>query len=246
MSFTVVIPCYNEAQRLERTISALTAFADGRDDEVEIVFVDDGSTDATSLRLDEAAAAHPALRALHLPVNRGKGAAIAVGVAAASGDAVVFFDADLSYPLDAIDRALDQLDAGADLVIGGRDLVPDDHSGGYSPLRHVSSAAFNALVEQTLSLGIPDTQCGFKAFDAAAARALFGQLTVERFGFDVEVLYLARRWGLRIERMPVEMTHASGSSVRIVRDSWLMFRDILRIRRNARRRVYPADMPTPA
>lgn len=242
MSFTVVIPCFNEARRLDRTIDAMVRFTEDRPDEVEVVFVDDGSSDDTPARLDRAAAAHGALHAVHLPSNRGKGAAIAAGVRAATGDAILFFDADLSYPLTAIDTALAHLRDGADLVIGGRDLAAEA-DGGYSPLRNLSSAGFNLLVEQTLALGIPDTQCGFKAFDARVARALFSQLSIERFGFDVEVLFLARRWGLRIVRMPVEMTHASGSSVRIVRDSWLMFRDILRIRRNAARNVYPRTMP---
>ncbi len=242
MSFTVVIPCFNEARRLDRTIDAMVRFANERPDEVEVVFVDDGSSDATPDRLDRAAAAHDALRVVHLPENRGKGAAIAAGVQAAAGDAILFFDADLSYPLASIDAALDHLRDGADVVIGGRDLAAEA-DGGYSPLRNLSSAGFNLLVEQTLALGVPDTQCGFKAFDARVARALFAQLSVQRFGFDVEVLFLARRWGLRIVRMPVEMTHASGSSVRIVRDSWLMFRDILRIRRNAARGVYPPGMP---
>jgi dolichyl-phosphate beta-glucosyltransferase len=175
--------------------------------------------------------------------NQGKGAALRRGVEAADGQYVVFFDADLSYPLSSIRLLLDALRSGADLAIGGRDLDPEGALSTYSMTRRLSSAAFNKLVEASLKLGVPDTQCGFKGFKLGVAQALFSHLTIARFGFDVELIYLAMRWQLIIERIPVRMMHRSGSSVHLFRDSLRMFSDILRIRRNAREGVYPEHFP---
>ncbi len=238
---SIVIPAYNEARRLPATLEAVTAWLDGSalGARAELVVVDDGSADATAQVITQAATAHSRVRAVVRPDNRGKGAAVREGVRQAAGRVVVFFDADLPYPLDTIDEAWRRLEAGAQVVLGARDLSGAQGLQQYSPLRKAATRAFNLLVEQALDLGIPDTQCGFKAFTAEVARPLFEALTIERFGFDVELLFLARRWDLRLERVPVRMAHGGDSSVRVVRDSLQMARDVLHIRARARRGAYP-------
>jgi dolichyl-phosphate beta-glucosyltransferase len=235
IDLSLVIPACNEEARL----AAVTRWLDARPLSAEVILSDDGSTDGTARVIEEAARTDPRIRLVHHAVNRGKGAALRAGVQIATGRAVVFFDADLSYPLDTIDSALEGLRTHH-VVIGARDLAPDAGHRGYPPLRRLATTAFQALVDRALDLGIRDTQCGFKAFQGSVAGPLFQSLTVDRFAFDVELLFLVRQWHLRLQRLPVEMTHDSGSSVRIVRDSAHMIADILRIRANARRGRYPA------
>jgi len=236
----VLIPCYNEVGRIGDTIPEVTRYLGGLAYPSELVLIDDGSGDGTWEILDTATReAYPAgvtVRALHQPQNGGKGRALAAGVAAAEGEVVLFFDADLSYPLAHVDEAVQAIAAGADVVAGARDLGGEGRHG-YSPLRKLASGTLNGIVDLVLGLGIPDTQCGFKAFRGDVAKALFAALTIGRFGFDIELLYLVRRWGLRRHRMPVVMAHRPGSTVRVLPDSLRMLRDIVRIRRQARR--YP-------
>lgn len=234
---SVLIPCYNEARRVGETVARVVAYLETSAFTWELVLVDDGSTDGTWGHLERLAREVPGVRALRLAANAGKGRALATGVEAAHGEVVMFFDADLAYPLSYVAEALAAIDAGADVVAGARDL---DAAGRHAatPLRKVLSAAFNALVDLVLGLGIPDTQCGFKAFRADVARALFGALTIDRFGFDVELLYLVRRWNLRLVRMPIVMVRRPGSTVRLVPDGVRMARDIVHIRRQFER--YPA------
>lgn len=234
MSVSIVIPAYNESARLQHAVREVCAF--GPD---EIIVVDDGSTDDTRKAL--ASIAEPRLRAIYTPQNRGKGAAVARGVLAASSDLIAFLDADLAYPLAQLEALLSRLRDGADLAVGARDLLPDDNRAIYAPLRRVATSVFNGMVSASLGLRVRDTQCGFKAFRRDAARALFSSITIDGFGFDVEVLYLAERWGLRVDRVPVRMRASTTSSVRIVRDSLTMAGDLIRIR--ARARSYPASMP---
>lgn len=241
---SVIIPAYDEAERLPGTLAAVRAWMDGAGYPVELVVVDDGSRDGTGALIEAAAAEDPRVRAVRLDQNRGKGAAIEAGVAAARGGEVVFFDADLSYDLGYIADARRALAGGADLAIGTRDAGPDDtRRSGYSPIRRAASWAFNRYVERLLKLGVSDTQCGFKAFRRDAAAALFGAISTRGFGFDVELLYLARRWGLALALVPVAMESRAGSSVNVLRHSVSMARDVLRIRRRARRGEYPAAIP---
>jgi len=240
----VLIPCYNEAARIGDTIPEVTRYLAGLAYASELVLIDDGSSDGTWALLEAAERAADAggvrVRALRQAVNGGKGHALATGVAAADGEVVLFFDADLSYPLVHVDEAVQAIAAGADVVAGARDLGGEGRHG-YSPLRRLASGTLNGIVDLLLGLGIPDTQCGFKAFRGDIAKALFAALTIGRFGFDIELLYLVRRWELRLYRMPIVMAHRPGSTVRVLPDSLRMLRDILRIRRQSRH--YP---PRPA
>ena len=240
---SVIIPAYNEERRLPETLAAVCAWLDEAGCDAEVIVVDDGSTDGTAGVIARASEHHPRVVPLVNPVNLGKGHAVRTGVARATGRTIAFFDADLSYDLGYLAEARRRLGAGADLVIGARDLVPDDARRAYAPSRRLASRAFNALVDALLDLGIPDTQCGFKAFRAEVARPLFAALTLEGFGFDVELLFLARRWGLRLERMPVAMRDRAGSSVSLMRHGARMARDVWTIRRRGARGRYP-DRPT--
>ncbi len=233
---SVLIPCFNEAQRIGDTIPEVTRYLGSLPYTSELVLIDDGSSDATWSILEAATSTtNPTVRAIRLPHNGGKGRALAAGVAAAEGDVVLFFDADLSYPLAHVDEAVQAIASGFDVVAGARDLGGGRH--GYSFLRKLASNTLNGIVDAVLGLGIPDTQCGFKAFRGDLAKALFAALTIGRFGFDIELLYLVRRWHLKLHRLPIVMAHRPGSTVRVLPDSLRMLRDILRIRRQARR--YP-------
>jgi len=234
---SLLVPCYNEEKRVGATAKTVIEFIAESELDAELILIDDGSQDGTWALLEGLRQAHPVVRTVHLEKNRGKGGALAAGVDAARGEYVLFFDADLSHGTENIRRALDVLERGADLVIGARDL--NDDGDDYPLTRRVTSAVFNLVIDSLLGLGIPDTQCGFKAFRREVAGALFRTLTVSRFSFDVELLFLAKRWGHRIERIPIEVEHQEGSTVRVFRDGIQMFGDVVRIAWNAKRGRYP-------
>lgn len=231
---SLIIPAYNEGRRLPACLRELGAFLAVRPGPVEIVLVNDGSSD------DTAAVAHKHAKELGLDLrvvshdrNQGKGRAVATGVEAARGELLLFFDADLSYPCEAIDEAVALLaSSGAAIVIGDRSLASLQTPARNGVLRQVAGETFAWLVSNTLLGGIGDSQCGFKLFRASVARELFGKLTVLGFGFDVEVLYLAQRAGLRIARMPIVPVHREGTSVNVPLDSARMFVDLFKIRWN--------------
>ncbi len=237
VDLSVVIPAFNEAERLPATLRAFRAHLAERAGRHEIVLADDGSTDAT-VAAAEAAAGGLSLRVVSLGRNQGKGAAVRRGVAAARGAVVGFVDADLPYALVGMDLALERLAAGADLVIGGRDLPGSSEVRGYSRARRLSGKVYSVLVNALAVRGLPDTQCGFKWFRAAIARELVARLTVSGFAFDVELLLIAQHWGLRIDRIPVQFTHSDDSRLRLGRDSARMLRDLLRVRRRRARGAY--------
>jgi dolichyl-phosphate beta-glucosyltransferase len=227
---SIIIPALNEATRLPLTVTALSESMRDWPFDTEVVVVDDGSSDDTAELVSALSLRDARFRLVRHARNRGKGAAIGSGVKASLGRYVLFFDADLSYPLTAVRGALAALDSGADVVIGARGLGGQDTRSRYGTLRRMSTRAFNALVETTLHLGVRDTQCGFKAFRGDVARALFPRLVVRGFGFDVELIFAARQLGLTLVQLPLEMTPRDGSSVRLVRDSLQMARDVLRVR----------------
>ena len=139
-----------------------------------------------------------------------------------------------------VHEALERLDRGVQVVLGGRDLFEATQFKAYSAKRRVATLGFRLVVDAMLDIGVPDTQCGFKAFEGDVCRALFKEVTIDGFGFDVEVLFLARRWGLRMERIPAEMKAATHSSVRLFRDSRRMLSDVMRIKVKALRGGYPS------
>jgi glycosyltransferase involved in cell wall biosynthesis len=235
---TIIIPAYNEARRLPATLHALQAFLTTRPWQVEIVVVDDGSTDDTVGAAKAEENPLPRLRVTSLGVNQGKGAAVRLGVAEAGGTCIAFVDADLPYAFSGFDVAMKLLADGADIVIGGRDLPGSSSVAGYTWMRSLSGKVYSILVNLLAVRDIPDTQCGFKWFRAEVAKEMFPRVTLKGFAFDVELLVLAQGWGLRIERIPVTLTHSHDSTVRLVRDSFQMLWDLLRINRRQARGLY--------
>jgi dolichyl-phosphate beta-glucosyltransferase len=231
-SLSIVIPAYNEAARLPVTLSAVRAYLEAGDFEFsEIVVVDDGSTDATRQVADQFASEHCGVRLLRNPGNRGKGFSVRHGVQEARGDWVLFSDADLSAPIEELDRLVaGARRAGACVAIASRALNRNLIGVHQSLLRENAGRVFNRLMRLLIGLPYRDTQCGFKLFEARAAREIFRRQQLERFGFDVEVLFIARLLGYAAVEVPVRWDHCAGTKVSMFGDSLNMFLDLLRIR----------------
>lgn len=224
---SIVVPAYNESERLGATLARVLAWSarDGR--VIEVVVVDDGSSDRTA----EIAAAggDRRVRVLRLPVNRGKGAALRAGVVASRGRLVLLTDADLSTPIEEVAR-LEAALAGADVAIGSR-AVDGARIVEHQPFwREWSGRVFNRLLRLAAIGGLHDTQCGFKLLRGDVARELFPRLTIERFAYDVELLWLAERSGYRIREVGVEWRNDASSRVRLWRDGPRMLLDVARFR----------------
>ena len=230
---SIVIPAYNEAQRLPATLAAIAAYFAGQARPVEVIVVNDGSTDATAHVLDHfpAHAGRLTWRLLNNPGNRGKGYSIRHGMLAASGARRLFTDADLSAPIAELERLEAALDHGADIAIGSRrrELIGERQS----RFRENAGRLFNRIVRVMLQLPFVDTQCGFKLFTRESALAVFPQQRIERWGFDPELLFIARRCAFRVQEVPVVWSHADGAKIHMLRDSLRMFADVAAIRRNA-------------
>ncbi|MFN3219349.1 MAG: glycosyltransferase [Acidimicrobiales bacterium] len=211
---SIVVPAYNESERLPRLMRALTETVDRAG--VELVVVDDGSTDATSRVASQLLDRHGWNgRVVTFPVNRGKGAAVRVGIGIARGGAIVVMDADLATDLRAFAPAVDAL-VDHDIAVGVRSSI--DH--GRAVHRRLMTAAFGRWVRATTSVSLTDTQCGFKAYRAPAATLLFAASRADGFAQDAEVLDLATHLGMAIAEIPVRWSAVAGSKVRAVRDSW--------------------------
>jgi glycosyltransferase involved in cell wall biosynthesis len=227
-SISIIIPAYNEAQRLPGTMRKVREYL-GRSawDFVEIVVVDDGSRDGTA----EAARAAGA-RVLQNPGNRGKGYSVRHGMLEAKGEWVLFTDADLSAPIEELDKLWSAAArAQAQVAIGSR-AVDRSLIGVRQPfLREASGRFFNLVVRLVTGLPFEDTQCGFKLFEARTAREIFGRQRLEGFGFDVEVLYIARRLGCRTVEVPVRWNDVAGTKVSLWR-GMTAFLDPLKVRWN--------------
>ena len=237
---SVVIPVFNESATLRATIEAvakhLSALAPGHEN-YEIVVSDDGSRDGSADLADAMARSLP-IRVLRGDVNRGKGAAVRRGMQAAKGDPIFFFDADLSTPLDEMARFLERFERGADVVIGTR-KHRDATIVRPQPWHRVQlGLAYTRLTNALLGLRISDFTCGFKAFRANAAKAIFERQRLERWSFDAEILFLARQLLFRIDEVPVRWSDRPDSRVRVGSAMVKSFLELLEIRRNARRGDY--------
>jgi len=229
---TIVVPAFNEAHRLGAGMRRLEYAADAGAvdlDTTEVVVVDDGSTDATAATATKLLAAFPHHRVLRQPVNRGKGAAVRAGVAAARSPFTAYMDADMAIDPLAVPLLMEGL-AHQDVAIGSRAL-PDSMVETTYVVRTLMGRLFNELVTTGTGLGLKDTQCGFKAFRTPAARLLFHLVRIDRFAFDVELLARARRLGLSITEVPVHWKHVHGSTVHPLHDSVTMVADVYRSRR---------------
>lgn len=229
---SIVVPAYNEAKRLPGTLPRMIEYAQRLGEPVEIVIVDDGSTDGTAGIADALGAKCGFVTVLQAAEGRGKGAAVRRGMLEARLGHVLFTDADLSTPIEEGAKLRAALAAGADVAIGSRRLVGSDIQVHQPWLREMAGRAFSGIVSLLLLPGIHDSQCGFKAFRRSAARALFGRQRLDGFGFDAEVLWLARQLGYRVAEIPIVWRDDRRSSVRLVRDSGGMLLDLGRIRLN--------------
>ncbi len=235
---SLVIPCFNERRRILSTLQRLRQhLVGGLYQDAEVIVVDDGSTDGTADLL-RSLQGWDQLTLLFNETNRGKGYSVRRGVLAARGRYIFFTDADLPYDLEALGRFLAVLQEGYDLAIGARDLPGSRFSVPRSPLRRLASNVFTWIVRNYAVPGIPDTQCGFKGFRRGVARDLFQRGRINGYAFDVELVFLARRRGYRIARLPVVLVHNDNSKIRVVRDSAQMLFDLFRIQFYARRGMY--------
>ncbi len=231
---SVVIPTFNEEARIVGTISRVIEYLSGQDYQWEVVVADDGSTDHTAQLVGPAVVEHPNVRVLRLS-HRGKGWAVKNGMLAAEGEYRLLSDADLSVPIEQVERLLplfeprDSGGAGADIVLGSRE-APGAVRIGEPARRHLMGRFFNFLVGRLAVPGLADTQCGFKCFRGATAQDLFPRLTLDGFAFDVELLHLARKRGSAYSEVGVDWYYQSQSKVRPIQDSLAMTLDLLKIR----------------
>lgn len=232
---TVVIPAFNEELRLPATLAEIVEYFDGRGETAEIIVVDDGSLDGTAKVVDDWRGHRPQIRSIRFPANRGKGAAVRAGVLAATGSEVLFTDADGATPIEELTRLRAALADGADIAIGSRAKRAEDVTVTARWYRRVIGRVFHRLVKIVAGTDFADTQCGFKLFDVAAAQDLFATQRVEGFGFDVEILQAAKARGYRVDEVPVNWTHRTGSGINLVSSSVRMAIDLFVIRRDSRR-----------
>ena len=231
MELSLIIPAYNEAGRIGATVTHVCAYLDRQCYGWEVIVVIDGGPALAADEARSAAGSRENVRVVENDTNRGKGYSVRRGFAEARGERLVFIDADLSLPVEGLDAMLARFDLGADVVIASRTAPGSRVEGAPPAMRDVMSKVFNVVVQALAVPGISDTQCGFKGFTAHAARKIFSVAESDRFGFDVEALYLARRHGFRIDELPVTCRYHGGSSVSRISDGVRMFADIVAIRR---------------
>ena len=225
-ALSLIFPCYNEAERLPQTLAAHLVELPRQPGAVEVLVVDDGSTDQTFAVAQAIAAQDERVRVIRSQPNHGKGHGVRTGVLQANGALIVFTDADGSYGPGEVARVTAAL-ADAPVAIGSR---PAGWATG-PPARRLASRLFNRAIQALLGLPFGDTQCGLKGFRRHAALELFGRARLDGFAFDVEVLFLARRLGLGVIEVPVRAEMRDGSKVQLVVDALGMLRDVLRVRR---------------
>jgi glycosyltransferase involved in cell wall biosynthesis len=228
---SVIVPAYNEAQRLPSAIDLLTGYLDARPIRAEVLIVENGSVDRTPEIADTAACRDRRFRVLHVS-ERGKGLAVRTGMLASVGQVAIFCDVDFSMPVGEISSLYEAVTAGADIAIASRELKNSRRVGEPSH-RHLMGRVFNWLVRVLAVRGLSDTQCGFKAFRHDVAHDLFARSVVDGWAFDVEVLFLAQRRGYVVDEVPITWYYDPSSRVQPFRDTMAMLRELVQIRRNA-------------
>ena len=246
MTYSFVIPAYNEGVRLRPTLHALIRHIQEQNWDAEILVVNDGSTDDTAQIVREYGKLHPQVLLVENPGNRGKGFSVRNGMLHARGDICLFSDADLSSPITEAQKLFDAIAQGAHIDIGSRWLRAELQTERQPLYRQAFGRIYNLVLRIFLGLRFADTQCGFKAFRRDSAQRIFPLQRIERWGFDPEILFLARRAGLRVEEIPVLWAHSEGTRLHPFRDGLRMFLEVLRIRWYAIAGDYAADaVPSP-
>ena len=232
--YSIIIPAYNEAERIGASLDRVVSYIAESRWSAEVIVVNDGSRDHTSQVLQEYSRRHPIIRVLENPGNRGKGYSVRNGMLNASGQILLFTDADLSSPIEEANKLFAVIEHGeADVAIGSRYLQSELQTRKQPLYRRMLGRGFNIALRTILGLPYVDTQCGFKAFNRKAVTTIFPNMKIERWGFDPEILFLARRYGLRVAEVPVSWAHDHRSKISPVRDGTRMLGELLRIRMNS-------------
>lgn len=231
--YSIVIPAYNETARIERALSLVSHCIRERGWDAEVLVVDDGSMDNTASLVEAWAKTHAEVRLIRNGENRGKGYSVRNGMLQASGEVVMFTDADLSSPIEEAERLFAAIAGGADIAIGSRWLTGRRIVHKQPLYRRVFGRCFNALTRSVMRLPFADTQCGFKAFRRESAQLVFGLQRIERWGFDPEILFIAIKRGLKVKEVPVTWGHDERSRISYLRDGMHMLIELVYVRWSA-------------
>jgi dolichyl-phosphate beta-glucosyltransferase len=230
LDLSVIIPAYNEERRLPRTMESIIRYLDRQPIRYEIAVVDDGSSDGTREVVRRYALDHPRVVLMSYGHNRGKGFAVRYGMMRGRGERLLLSDADLSTPIEEVEKLSAWLDEGYDIAIGSRALPGSNLPVRQTYLREKIGRSFNFVVRTVSGLGFADTQCGFKLFSRDAAMDVFPLLTIDRWSFDVEALFVAQRMGYRTKELPITWIDSPGSKVNVAKDLVRTMTDLTRIR----------------
>ena len=240
--YSIVIPAYNESARIPATLEQVVACIRERGWDAEVIVVNDGSTDRTAEVVRDFARTAPEVRLVENPGNRGKGYSVRSGMLQALGETVMFTDADLSSPIEEAERLFAAIAAGADIAIGSRWLKSSRQTQRQPLYRQVFGRCFNGVTRLIMGLPFADTQCGFKAFTRNAAQTVFQLQTIERWGFDPEILFIALKRGFRVVEVPVSWGHDERTRMSYIKDGAKMLEEIATIRWNALRGHYGKEV----
>jgi dolichyl-phosphate beta-glucosyltransferase len=229
-TYSIVIPAFNEGTRLGPTLEKVLGYVHAQNWDAEIIVVNDGSRDNTADIVRSFAAKDPALRLVENPGNRGKGYSVRNGMLNAHGQIVLFSDADLSSPIEEAPKLFQALEAGADIAIGSRWLRAETQTQRQPLHRQIFGRIFNLMLRVTLGLKFKDTQCGFKAFKRPAVQKIFPLQKTERWGFDPEILFLARKFKFKVQEIPVAWGHSGETRINPVVDGFRMFLEMMHVR----------------
>lgn len=231
--YSIVIPAFNESARIPATLRSVVECIRSQGWNAEVIVVNDGSTDRTAEVVRDFAKTAPELRLIENPGNRGKGYSVRSGILQARGELVLFTDSDLSAPIEEAERLFAAIEGGADIAIGSRWLETGRQTHRQPLYRQFFGRCFNAVTRAVMGLPFADTQCGFKAFTRDAAQTVFQLQTIERWGFDPEILFIALKRGFRIVEVPVSWAHDERSRMSYLKDGMKMLEEIATIRWNA-------------
>jgi dolichyl-phosphate beta-glucosyltransferase len=232
-AYSIIIPAYNEGARLDATLNKVLGYLAQQKWDAEVIVVNDGSRDNTVEIVQAHMEKNSALWLLENPGNRGKGYSVRNGMMHAGGDILLFSDADLSSPIEEAPKLLAAIADGADIAIGSRWMQSELQTLRQPFYRQFFGRIFNLMLRLILGLKFKDTQCGFKVFTRRAALAIFPQQKIERWGFDPELLYLAKKHGFKVAEVPVAWAHSTGTRISPLRDGTRMVVEMLKIRWNA-------------
>ena len=232
-AYSIIIPAYNESMRLGATLDRILAYVEQQHWDAEIIVVDDGSRDNTREIVRSYMQRSARIHLVENSENHGKGYSVRNGMLHATGEILLFSDADLSSPIEEAEKLFAAIRSGADVAIGSRWLDPTLQTVKQPIYRRILSRIFNLSLRIVLRLKFKDTQCGFKAFTERAAKTVFPPQKIERWGFDPEIIYVAQRQGFKIAEVPVRWAHSAGTRLHPLRDGIHAFWDVVMIRTNS-------------